>query len=268
MAKSFLSRKLQILGMVLLMAPFFSCDRNDNIVLFSLQNDIELGMQVNQQIQNSPQEFPILPEEGNEEAYRYLRERFDQVLNSGEVAYRDEFAWEIYIIDQDVLNAFCTPGGYIYFYSGLIKYLNTEDFFMGVLGHEVAHADLRHTSRQMQNQYGINFLLAAIGLDENALSTLASGLLSLQYSRNFETEADEKSVEYLAPTPYACDGAKGFFQQLEQDNQSSGGPEFLSTHPSPDNRIENIEEKATEESCETTFAGRDAEYAQFKSLLP
>ena len=54
-----------------------------------------------------------------------------------------------------MLNAFCTPGGYIYVYTGLIKYLDNEAQLAGVLGHEIAHADLRHVTDQLTEQYGV-----------------------------------------------------------------------------------------------------------------
>ena len=63
------------------------------------------------------------------------------------------------IHDDSTLNAFCTPGGYIYIYTGILKFLDSEDEFAGVLGHEIAHADLRHSTRQMTKQYGVQILL-------------------------------------------------------------------------------------------------------------
>ena len=70
------------------------------------------------------------------------------------------------IKDDNVQNAFATPGGHIYVFTGLIKFLDNESQLAGVLGHEMAHADRRHTSRQLQNEYGINLLLSVV-LGEN-----------------------------------------------------------------------------------------------------
>ena len=90
-----------------------------NLNLFPIEQDIALGQQVSQQIASDPDRFPILPENEYPEAYRYLRKLTQKILDSGHVPYRDEFAWEVHIIhDDSTLNAFATPGGYIYVYSG------------------------------------------------------------------------------------------------------------------------------------------------------
>src|SRR5690606_36932859 len=169
------------------------------------------------------------------------------------------------------LNAFATPGGYIYVYTGLIKYLDNVDALAGVLGHEIAHADLRHTSRNLQKQYGVSMLLSILVGDnasqlEQIAAQLAGTVAGLQFSREYETESDLRSVEYLAETEYACDGAKIFFQKLEAAGQGGGLPQFLSTHPSPDNRIENIVEKAEEENCDTALTANSG-YDDFKNSL-
>ena len=264
-------RKITTLALVALLG-FSSCDKNDNVILFfGVKDDIALGQQVSQEIENDPA-YKLLDRADYPEAYAYLDDMTNGILNSGEVAYRDEFVWQFTIIDDDVLNAFATPGGYIYVYTGLIKYLNNADALSGVLAHEVAHSDLRHTSRTMQKQYGIQLLLS-IALGENSsqleqiAAQLAGNLAGLQFSREYETESDLKSVEYLAETKYACDGAKYFFQQIEASGQGGETPEFLSTHPNPDNRIEDIEDKAEEENCDTSLS-MDSAYADFQALLP
>lgn len=264
-------RKFGVLALVGLMS-LAACDKNDNVVLlFSVDDDKDLGKQVRDEIYSDPS-YNILTRGDYPQAYSYLDGMVDDILNSGEVAYKDEFEWEVTIIDDDVLNAFCTPGGYIFVYTGLIKYLNTADALAGVLGHEVGHADLRHTSRTLQKQYGVQLLLSiALGNNSGELETLAGQLAGqlagLQFSREYETESDKKSVVYLSKTDFACDGAKIFFEQLEATGQSGTTPEFLSTHPSPDNRIENIEDKANELGCDTQLSG-DSAYSAFQNMLP
>ncbi|MEM8908684.1 MAG: peptidase M48, partial [Bacteroidota bacterium] len=88
------------------------------INFFSVEDDIALGKQVSQQIESDPKQFPILPERGNEEVYRYIRGITNKILNTGKVQHRDKFAWQVKIIDDpNTLNAFATPGGYIYVYT-------------------------------------------------------------------------------------------------------------------------------------------------------
>ncbi len=253
-------------------STFTTCDKNDNaILLFSVQDDIDLGMQVSQEIANDPS-FNLMSRSDYPEAYAYIDSMKEAVLNSGEVAYRDEFVWEVTLVQDDsTLNAFATPGGYLYFYTGLIKYLDNADALAGVMGHEIAHSDERHTSRNLQKQYGVSILLSLL-IGENAgtltqvAGQIAGTAAGLKFSRDFEREADDKSVEYLAETGFACDGAKIFFEKLEQAG-GSRAPEFLSTHPNPDNRVAAIEEKAAEENCDTELTG-GSRYQQFQASLP
>jgi predicted Zn-dependent protease len=175
------------------------------------------------------------------------------------------FAWQVKIIKDDkTLNAFCTPGGYIYVYTGLIKFLDTEDELAGVMAHEIAHAANRHSTRQMTKMLGLKVLSDALTGNRKAFGEVFSAVVGLKFSRTHETEADNFSVTYLCGTGWNAAGAAGFFQKI----QSKGGtpPQFLSTHPSPKNRIEKIGLKAKQLNCKGT-AKNQSEYAQKKALL-
>lgn len=261
---------------------FMSCDANGDFLLFSIEDDKALGAQMAAQIADSPTEFPILSRAVYADAYDYLEEMILEILDNGDITFRDDFAWEVHIIDQDVLNAFVTPGGYIYVYNGLIQYLDNADDLAGVLGHEIAHADQRHSSKQLQRQYGIQLLLSlALGEDpsqmEQLVASVAGTLGTLAFSRGAEAEADDYSVQYLSNTRYACNGAASFFQKLKDEGQCSGFA-FASTHPDPCNRVEDINAKATELSCSTNLYADSAtsctstsgkEYQCFKEdMLP
>lgn len=134
------------------------------------------------------------------------------------------------------------------------------------MGHEIAHAARRHSTQQMTKLYGLDVLRQIITgkSDPGLIEQVALGLASLKFSRAHESEADEYSVIYLCPTDYKADGAAGFFTKIE----GHGGtpPEFLSTHPSPGNRIRDIEKKAEELGCQgnKTF---QSEYQRIKKLL-
>ena len=267
------SSRSKYLGFFLIvLSSLSSCkDENGNIVLFSIQNDKDLGIQVSEQINNDPQ-FVQLSRTDYAESYAYLDNMVDAILNSGEVVYRDEFVWQVTILEGDVLNAFATPGGYIYVYTGLIKFLEQSDDLAGVIGHEIAHADLRHTSRNLQQTQGVQILLSIIlGQNAGALAEVAGQVAGtvagLSFSREFETEADARAVEYNASTVYACDGVKNFFQKLEDSGSTGGTPEFLSTHPDPGNRIAAITAKANEINCDTEPLA-DEEYVDFQNSLP
>jgi predicted Zn-dependent protease len=234
--------------------------------LFSIQDEMALGLQVKQEIESNPQDFPILPEAGNQEIYSYVRGLGAKILNSGQVAYRNEFAWEIKIIDDDeTLNAFCTPGGYIYVYTGLIKFLDSEDQLLGVLGHEIAHAALRHSTRQLTKLYGIQVLLSVVTgkAEPGLIEQMAFALVSLKFSRNHETESDEYSVIYLCGTDYNAAGAAGFFQKMEGQPTP---PQFLSTHPNPGNRVTNIQADKQKYNCNGNKTNKST-YNKMKELI-
>ena len=218
--------------------------------LFTVQQDRELGAQVAAEIDGNTAEYPLLDSVQYKEVYAYLYNVRDKILNTGKVDFKDDFQWRLRVIhDDSTLNAFCTPGGYIYIYTGILKFLDSEDQFAGVLGHEIAHADMRHSTRQMTKMFGVQILLDVLAGDRAALKQVTGALVGLKFSRSHETEADQKSVEYLCPTDYNAAGGAGFFQKI-QDMGGSRTPEFLSTHPDPGNRIEEFENQKITNGCQ------------------
>lgn len=216
---------------------------------FPVSQDIILGAQVAAQIDSNTAEYPLLDSVKYKDVYAYVYKVRDKILNTGNVKHKDDFAWRLRIIHNDsTLNAFCTPGGYIYIYTGILKFLESEDEFAGVLGHEIAHADLRHSTRQMTKLYGVQILLQIVAGNREAIKQVATGLVGLKFSRAHESEADQKSVEYLCPTDYNAAGGSGFFKKI-QEMGGSGTPAFLSTHPDPGDRIEHFESEKVTQGC-------------------
>lgn len=237
--------------------------------LFPVEKDKELGNQVANEIAKDGAAYPVLDEIKYAKAYTHIRRITNKILQSGKVEHLNDFDWEVKIIhDDQTLNAFCTPGGKIYVYTGIIKYLDSEDDLAGVMGHEIAHADKRHSTEAMTRDMGISTLLNIVaGQNPSMLITLAKNLSDLKYSRTHETEADAYSVQYLSGTNYKCNGAASFFQKIKASGGSQG-PEFLSTHPDPGNRVQNITKQAQSKGCNTSIPASDAQYADFKASLP
>jgi predicted Zn-dependent protease len=249
-----------------------NCKKDDGtnliqINVFSIEDDKKMGLDVDNEIASNPAEFPVLSESQYATAYAHLRRITNEILNKATLKHRSDFVWQTKIIKNDtVLNAFCTPGGYIYVYTGLIKFLESEDQLAGVIGHEIAHADERHTTEAMTSAMGRDILLKLILGDSSLIGQVTDGLLGLKYSRGHESESDIKSVEYLNPTEYDARGAARFFEKLIAAG-SGGGPQFLSTHPNPDNRVENILKhwESLGSKPGQTFNSR---YTDFKNSLP
>lgn len=262
-------KNLSLLALIFLASVSnLSCQSWKKWNMYSIEDDKKLGLSVSQEIASKPNEYPLLPEQGNEEVYRFIRGIKDNILNSGRVKNKKNFAWEVKIIKDDkVLNAFCTPGGYIYVYTGLIKYLDTEDQLAGVLGHEIAHADMRHSTRQLTKVMPlavVGEVLAGNNKNKAAIANITTTLASLSFSRDHEKEADKYSVYYLCNGGYDGAGAAGFFKKIKGKNST---PQFLSTHPDPGNRVKAIEEQAAKLHCSDYSDKPQTNYQRIKSLL-
>jgi predicted Zn-dependent protease len=267
-----MSMKKGLLLCIFILTLFASCkkDKDAKINLFSVEKDKELGAQMDAFINSDSSGMIVLKESDYPVSYGRLKHIRDYLLASGKVKYKDEFPWKVTIIrDDNTLNAFATPGGYMYIYTGLIKYLDSEDHLAGVMGHEMAHADRRHGTSQMTKEYGVETLLSLLlGQNKGLLGQATQNLLTLKFSRSDEAEADDYSVQYLCQeaAEYEADGAAGFFQKLLASGSGSGTPEFLSTHPSDQSRVENITTKANALGCDTE-AKNPSGFQQMKQEL-
>jgi predicted Zn-dependent protease len=269
-------KKISIGALLALSFGLQSC--SDGLAsLISIDQDKQLGEQVKQQI-FTEQGSKILTRSQYPAQYNYLDGIFTKIKTAAKantsMQYADVFNWELFIIKEPTLNAFCTPGGKIFVYTGILRFLDNEDDFAGVLGHECAHADRRHTSKQMVEQYGLEFITSLLlGQNAGQIAEVAKGLVGLNFSRTHETDADAYSVKYLCGSGYATNGASSFFAKLLASGQGSSTPAFLSTHPDPGNRVANINSAATtqmtEKGCSTTPNQTVlTTWSQFKASLP
>ena len=156
--------------------------------------------------------------------------------------------WEVHVLSSDEINAWCMPGGKIAVYTGLISSINpTDDELAAVLGHEIAHALREHArervSQQMATDLGLSVLSIATG--STAASDLGGQLTSVMFtlpnSRTHETEADRMGVELAARGGYDPRAAIGLWQKMAKISGNGGPPAILSTHPSNEARIKDLE---------------------------
>lgn len=157
--------------------------------------------------------------------------------------------WEINLIRSNEFNAFCMPGGKIAFYTALINDLKlTDDEIAIVMGHEMVHALREHSLTQINKTALTNTGLAvgaqAAGVDGNVaadyLVNLGSQLMSLQFSRSDETEADRIGQELAARAGYDPRAAISLWEKMAAASGASDTPTFLRTHPQNDQRIANL----------------------------
>lgn len=259
----------KIFGLLLFVAIFnTACDRPVNI--FTVDQDIQLGKQLEAEIAANPTKYPLLSETQYPDVYAYLLAMRDDILSSSELKFKDRFEWKLKVIhDDNVKNAFCAPGGYIYIYTGLMKYLDKVDHLAGVLAHEIAHADQRHSTASMTEKYGLDMLISIASNNATAaqISQVAGSLTELGFSRAHETDADNHSVDYLKTSKYACDGAAGFFTKLIAQGQTSGTPAFLSTHPDPGNRVTKITARADDATCSKALYHDNGDSGAYNAMI-
>ena len=167
------------------------------------------------------------------------------------------FEWEVKLVNRnDLVNAWCLPGGKMAVYTGILPVAadETGDFETGlavVMGHEIAHATLRHGTRQMTRAMGAEAIVGLVsvflgGPNSNkaaigaAAASLAANFTQLSFGRDAELEADRRGLTYMATAGYDPRAAVDFWQRMRATTGGSAQPEWLSTHPSNENRIQQI----------------------------
>jgi len=170
----------------------------------------------------------------------------DRLIAEAKLMYppSKDWKWSVIVLDQPKLNAWCMPGGKMAIYTGIIEKLAlTDDEIAQIMGHEIAHAMLGHgrerMSRAMAMEGGMLLGSVVAGRDLTGLAPVADIALTLPNSRNSESEADRYGVELAARAGFDPHAAVSLWNKMNKAS-SSGMPEFLSTHPSPDNRMEEL----------------------------
>lgn len=229
-----------LLSIIILIA---GCKAIQNINLYDTSEDIKLGNQVKEQIKADKKNYPIST---NSEIKTYVQDVINQIISSPKIKYKGKFFYTVEIINDDnVINAFCTPGGYIYVYTGLLKFIDNEATLAAVLAHEIAHAECRHSTKRMSQNDMIGALAKEYQKKNNnettkTLTNITTSLTLLNNSRDDEYEADENSFNYLRTTKWYPGGIKFFFDKI-MTAYNAGGNRFeqlLATHPLPKDRIE------------------------------
>ena len=163
------------------------------------------------------------------------------------------FKWEVSLIEGDQVNAFCLPGGKIAVYRGILPVARTEGGLAVVMGHEMAHATLRHGSERILQQQSANTILTGVnfstmdmnyGQRQMVMSALGAGAqmgFLLPFSRDHESEADKVGLRYMAKAGYDPREAVPFWERMGQASKGRRSPpEFASTHPSHETRIQRL----------------------------
>ena len=171
--------------------------------------------------------------------------------NNGYSSITDGFKWDFNLLESDQVNAWCMPGGKVAFYTGILPICENETGIAVVMGHEVAHAIASHARERMSQGMVANGLIgglqAAMGENPTLTQTIflqAVGMGGqvgmLKFSRDQELEADQLGLIFMAIAGYDPREAPDFWTRMNAQSEGARPPEFLSTHPGPERRIEQL----------------------------
>ena len=188
--------------------------------------------------------------------WKLVRAAEKLVTAQGSPNHFADYRWEFTLIESKDINAWAMPGGKIAFYTGILPVTQNEAGIAVVMGHEIAHAILNHGQQRMSAELlqqagltGTSILLGGSGLSPEiqSLSMTAFGVGSnvfgtLPFSRKHEDEADLLGLKLMAIAGYAPSEAVSFWERMNALGGGGGGPAWLSTHPSHENRIKNLKD--------------------------
>ncbi len=173
-------------------------------------------------------------------------------LNDNKAGDRVEgYQWEFNLVDDPTVNAWCMPGGKVVFYTGILPITKDEAGLAVVMGHEVAHAIARHGNERMSQAIAVQGAGMTLEVLNEQNPTTASNIFlqsygigsalgMLAYSRKHESEADKMGLVFMAMAGYDPRNAPAFWERMAAQSGGQKPPELLSTHPSDDTRIRDL----------------------------
>lgn len=212
---------------------------------YTVQDDVALGAQALDEVTKTEKIITSGPEV---DQVKRVTDRLVASVLELEPEIASQFDWEVVVIDSpETVNAFCLPGGKMAVYTGILPVTQTDAGLAVVMGHEITHATERHGTERLTRNGFTTSIIGAIFQDEDyeAMANVAANLgIGLPWGREDELEADNKGLFVMANAGYDPAEAPIFWQRMSDmtgGGASSGLEEFLSTHPSNESRIEQLE---------------------------
>ncbi|SDS27834.1 Peptidase family M48 [Formosa sp. Hel1_31_208] len=184
---------------------------------------------------------------------------------NGHQGYLKDYKWEYNLVNDKTVNAWCMPGGKIVFYTGILPIAQNETGIAAIMGHEVAHALANHGQQRMsagmlQQLGAVAGNVAIKDQQTRDIFNQAYGVGSqvgvmLPFSRSHETQSDEIGIVLMAIAGYNPDEASELWKRMKANSGGQAPPEFLSTHPSNDSRINNLQQLAAKAKVEAKKYG-------------
>ncbi|HYZ86694.1 MAG TPA: M48 family metallopeptidase [Bryobacteraceae bacterium] len=217
-------------------------------VAISPRQEIALGLQAAPQM--AAQHGGI----SSDERARALVDRVGRQVVARSAASKSPYRFEFHLLaDPETINAFALPGGQVFITEGLLRRLGSEGQLAGVLGHEVGHVVARHSAEHMAKQRLTEGLTGAAVLAtydpsdprtmrNAAVAALIANMVNMKFGRDDEIEADRLGVKFMAEGGYDPRAMIGVMEVLAKATGGNRQPEFFSTHPNPERRMERIQE--------------------------
>ena len=233
-------------------------------VALSEEQEIAMGLQAAPEM--AQQHGGLLQDEQKQ---AYLDQVCSRVISNSEAGDTD-WPFECHLLaDPELINAFALPGGQLFITAALFNRLETEGQLAAVMAHEVGHVVARHAAEQIAEQQLAQGLSGAAviaaydpdnpngSLSTAQLAALISGLVNLKYGRDDELQSDSLGVQFMSEAGYDPRSMIGLMEILSQASEGNAPPEFFSTHPNPDNRIEQINQEIEEQFPQGVPEGLD-----------
>ena len=212
------------------------------------EQEIALGLEAAPQM--ARQYGGLHPDEGAQALVDEVGQRIVQMSQAGGMGYNFEFHL---LRDDQTINAFALPGGQIFITAGLYKQFSTEGELAGVLGHEIGHVVGRHSAEQLAKSRLLEGLSGAAviaaydpdnpsSVGQAQMAAMVGQLVNMKFGRDDEIESDRLGVRFMSDAGYDPRSMIRVMEILASASEGNRPPEFMSTHPDPGNRIENIEE--------------------------
>lgn len=188
----------------------------------------------------------------NEQA-RALVQRTGERLVSRSLAAKSPYRYSFHVLaDPRTVNAFALPGGPIFITEGLLRLLKTEGELAAVLGHEIGHVIARHSSERLAKQQLTQGLVGAVVIGSGdytagQIGQMVGGMINMKYGRDDELESDALGIRISAEAGYDPRAMVRVMEVLARASGGSRQPEFVSTHPAPENRAARIREEVAKQ---------------------
>ncbi|MCB0485745.1 MAG: M48 family metalloprotease [Flavobacteriaceae bacterium] len=207
----------------------------------STEDEIAIGLQSAPQM--AQQHGGLYP---NQEYQDFVDKVGNKLVNNS-IAKETPYRYDFHLLrDPETINAFALPGGQIFITYALFSKLENEDQLAGVLGHEIGHVVGRHSAERMAQQGLTQGIISGVmvGSDANAgqMAAMIANVINMKYGRGDELESDELGVKFMIDAGYQPEELMGVMKILKEAAGPNRVPEFQSTHPDPENRIEKIKE--------------------------